>query len=52
MGAHLAKTLASGHLASARLAPWLASHALLARRPFATMVLATAVYVLWRAVCG
>ncbi len=39
-----------GVLAGARLAPSLASRALLARRLFAAMIIATAVYVLWRAI--
>jgi uncharacterized membrane protein YfcA len=43
---------AVGVLAGARLAPRLASRALLARRLFAAMVVATAVYVLWRAMTG
>jgi uncharacterized membrane protein YfcA len=41
-----------GVLAGARLAPRLASRALLARRLFAAMIVATAVYVLWRATAG
>lgn len=42
---------AVGVVAGARLAPRLAAHALLARRLFAAMVVATAVYVFWRATC-
>jgi uncharacterized membrane protein YfcA len=41
---------AVGVLAGARLAPRLASRALLARRLFAAMVVGTAAYVLWRAI--
>lgn len=41
---------AVGVLAGARLAPRLASHALLARRLFAILILVTAAYVLWRAI--
>ncbi|KQV54751.1 sulfite exporter TauE/SafE family protein [Caulobacter sp. Root342] len=43
---------AVGVLAGARLAPRLASRALLARRLFATMIVVTAVYVLWRAIAA
>ena len=43
---------AVGVAAGARLAPGLARKALLARRVFATMVIATASYVLWRAVAA
>lgn len=41
-----------GVLLGARLAPRLASRALLARRLFAAMIVVTAAYVLWRATSG
>lgn len=43
---------AVGVLAGARLAPRLEARALLARRLFAAMIVATAIYVLWRALSG
>lgn len=43
---------ALGVLAGAKLAPRLAARALLARRLFAAMIVATAIYVFWRALSG